>query len=237
MHCCWTCGEETATSQDMFVHMRQSHEEGVDYIECPLCHDLIVDTIIHFSRAHQGTPLPSGMQMRITGVAHDFRTVKAQEAKKESRRKYRQGFFDSAKNGKKLHYRSGWELDCYKILENSFAVKQYFVEPFPIPYLFGGVVKNYWPDILVVFIDDDPQKPSRALIEVKPLDQCPNKDGKAETFDQARNDAKWQAADNFSRQKGMEFVVWTERSIIKLSKFHKAALTKTAMIGSDDQQA
>lgn len=235
MHCCWTCGDEAPTTEKLFEHMRSSHQDGVDWIQCPACDQLVVDMIAHYAWIHPGASIPGGTQLKITGVYRNYRAVKAREAKKKTRGKYREGFYESAKNGKKLHYRSSWELDCYRILENSFAVKSYHAEPFPITYSHGGSIKNYWPDILVVFIDDGPGKPSRVLIEVKPLAQCPNKDGKVETLEQSKNDAKWTAADNFCRTKGVAFVVWTERSIVRLAKYHKDALTKAVFLGSDDQ--
>jgi hypothetical protein len=235
MHCCWTCGDEQDTKEMVFMHMKDQHEEGIDYIVCPVCGELVVDMIMHFMNSHNGMSIPNGTQLKITGIAKDFRSIKSKEMVKQKKRKYKQGFFTSTKNKKEMHYRSGWELDCYKILENSFAVRDYHVEPFPINYVFAGSSRRYWPDILVNFIDDAPGRPSKALVEVKPLSQCPTKDGRAETLDQAVNDAKWQAANNFCIQRSMDFVVWTERSIVKLSRFRRDALTKASMIGCNDE--
>jgi len=75
----------------------------------------------------------------------------------------KRGYFYSKKNCKKVYYRSSWELQAYKILELMKEVKNYFIEPLRIPYLFNGTIHNYLPDILIKY-----KNGIKELIEIKP---------------------------------------------------------------------
>lgn len=197
--------------------MKTSHVEGTDFLLCPVCGDVVLDMVIHFGAMHQDTPMPPGA-MRISS-SKDYKL--AWRKRQRSHKKFKEGFFQSAKNGCEIHFRSGWEETVYKLLERSFAVKAYQGEPFPIPYFFGGTRRNYWPDVLVIFTDE-----SRMIIEIKPMAQCPTPDGVCENATQSMNDAKWLAAENYCKIRQWQFVVWTENAIKRLCKMRAESLSK-----------
>jgi hypothetical protein len=206
--------------------MHQEHDEGIDFIRCPQCGTFVKDMVVHYQCSHPGLELPIGIQLRIQSKIVDRACLWRKEQRKNKKRgRFKNGFFDSVKNGKQMHYRSSWEKEVYKILERAFSVKAYKVEPFAIPYEIRGLKRNYWPDIMVKFTDD-----TSLLIEVKPLSQCPDKDGICENFEQTKNDAKWQAAENICKKRGWFFAVWTERAIKQLSRLEANKLTRSELL-------
>ena len=72
------------------------------------------------------------------------------------------GWHDSPKAGH-IWYRSSYEQRYYEILDSDSTVIGYEVEPFVIPFEFGGITLNYIPDVLVLYEDG-----SRMLVEIKP---------------------------------------------------------------------
>lgn len=220
---CWIDGQECTSREEFVEHMRASHIEGTDFLVCPVCNDVVLDMVTHFGARHQDTPLPMSVPLRVSG-AKDFK-LNWRRTQRRGKKRFKEGFFRSEKNGKDIHFRSGWEEQVYKILERAFSVKAYQGEPFAIPYFFGGVRRSYWPDVLVEFVDE-----SRMLVEVKPLAQCPTPDGGSENWTQAQNDAKWLAAESYCRMRGWLFVVWTEHAIKHLSRVRIEALTKSELI-------
>lgn len=113
------------------------------------------------------------------------------------------GWFYSVKNKKKLWYRSSYELQAYKILEQLAKVVKYETEPFYIPYRFQGIEKNYVPDILVTY-DDGTQE----LIEVMSTWQ----------LEDVVRQAKFVAARKYCDEQGLKFSVWTEENIKKVRR-------------------
>jgi len=231
-HVCWVCGEEATNRNELFDHMHQTHEEGVDFVRCPECSTFVKDMIVHYQCTHPGLELPVGVPLRVQSKIIDRADLwRKEQRKKKKRGRFKSGFFDSTKNGKQMHYRSSWEKEVYKILERAFSVKAYKVEPFSIPYTIRGLKKNYWPDIMVKFTDD-----TVLLIEVKPLSQCPDKDGVCENFEQTKNDAKWQAAETMCSKRGWFFAVWTERAIKQLSRLDSNKLTRAELLQGTDAE-
>lgn len=78
--------------------------------------------------------------------------------------KYKQGKFWSKKNRKEYVFRSAYEFAYFHILEEDENVVSYVVEPFSVGYLFNGIRRAYWPDLLVLYKDG-----SMEIIEIKPL--------------------------------------------------------------------
>lgn len=111
------------------------------------------------------------------------------------------GSFESAKNGKSLHYRSSWEHAALKALEQDPSVTSFDVEPFSIPYLFEGCVKNYIPDILVHKKDQQ-----ALLVEIKPK----------EFLQDPINIAKFSAAVEYCRIHNYRFEIWSNDEIARL---------------------
>jgi DNA-directed RNA polymerase subunit RPC12/RpoP len=231
-HVCWICGDEAPNKEELLDHMHEAHKEGSDYLRCPECNLFLKDLIVHYQCMHPGLPLPTGVPLRVQTKLIDRNDLwRKEQRKKKKRSRFKQGFFESTKNGKQLHYRSGWEKEVYKILERAFSVKSYKGEPFAIPYMVRGLKKNYWPDILVKFTDD-----TILLVEVKPLSQCPDKDGICDNFEQTKNDAKWQAAEKLCQKRGWFFVVWTERAIKQLSRLESNRLTRSELLKGTDAE-
>jgi len=108
------------------------------------------------------------------------------------------GFFYSEKNKKELWYRSSYELQAYKILEQLSKVVKYESEPFYIPYNFQGRERNYIPDILITYDDD-----SQELIEVM----------RENLLEDEMRIAKLKVAKRYCDKNNMKFSVWTERRL------------------------
>lgn len=111
---------------------------------------------------------------------------------------YTSGWYYSKKNDKELHYRSSYELQAYKLLEQMSEVVSYEAEPFSIPYIFEGAKRNYLIDLLVVY-----KSGRKELIEIKP-----------EYFiSEDKNQAKFNAAKEYSQDNNYDFSIWTEKEL------------------------
>jgi uncharacterized C2H2 Zn-finger protein len=200
-YCCFVCGRNFKTFDEYNNHIIDSHEEGREYVRCPLerCGACIRDVRAHFKAIHKGQPIPQGKQMKSL-----VWTDQSDRKKKTKKPTFREGYFVSEKNGgKKMHYRSGYECEVYEALETLNEVAAYDVEPFSVQYFFNGEEKKYFPDLSVQFTDGHVE-----IWEVKPKSQT----------DLEVNDAKWIAASNYSLIRGWDFKVITEKGIEKLKK-------------------
>jgi len=110
----------------------------------------------------------------------------------------KQGNFFSKKNNKKLHYRSSYELVAYQILEQMSKVQTYEVEPFGIPYQYKGEYHTTIPDLLITYTDG-----VKELIEVKPCWK----------LEDDQEQTKLNVMKFYSRRRGMDFSVWTEKEL------------------------
>ena len=110
----------------------------------------------------------------------------------------KQGHFFSKKNNKKLHYRSSYELVAYQILEQMSKVQTYEVEPFGIPYQYKGEYHTTIPDLLITYTDG-----VKELIEVKPCWK----------LEDDQEQTKLNMMKFYSRRRGMDFSVWTEKEL------------------------
>lgn len=63
------------------------------------------------------------------------------------------GNFCSEKNGKNINYESYGEFFLYQLLEKSNLILSYLEQPLIIPYTFGRVSANYYPDVLIRYED------------------------------------------------------------------------------------
>ena len=206
-------------------HMISEHAETEDYLVCPYggCGMIVYDLLSHWMARHISSPMPAGMLAKAINAPKDYKTKIRKELRKaRAGSRFKEGEHYSEKNGYKLHFRSGWEQTVYRILDKSFAVARYEGEKSVIiPYWYKGVQRQYWPDVKVIFIDQ-----SVMLIEVKPLAQCPNENGRVENQTQEQNMAKWEACKKLCDRMNWDFVVWTERTISHLSKLGEHQLTK-----------
>jgi hypothetical protein len=74
------------------------------------------------------------------------------------------GEYTSHKTGEVIFYRSSWELEYAKLLDQDNTVTTWDYEPFAIKYILGKKKKNYVPDFLVTYSDGTVE-----IVEVKPF--------------------------------------------------------------------
>lgn len=192
---CFCCSEAFDSLQEMKDHIIENHDEGRDYVLCPRCSYPVRDLKLHWSVKHPHFALPAGIQYR----AIIWRDIKGKKTRKP---KFKQGDYVSKKNnGKVLHYRSGYELEIYKLLEEIPEVVAYDVESLEVRYYFENEFHTYWPDLSLLFADGH-----REIWEVKPQTQCKL----------PINIAKWKSAGLLCEARGWDFEIITEKEIGKL---------------------
>ncbi|RII26339.1 MAG: heteromeric transposase endonuclease subunit TnsA [Geobacter sp.] len=111
------------------------------------------------------------------------------------------GYFPSIKNGRSIAYESKLERDFFLMLEFDRAVVGYEEQPFHILGTFDGKKFKYTPDCLVSYAAGQPL----LIAEVKFLKEL---EEKADEFR-----PKFDRAEDYARQNGMEFRVFTESDI------------------------
>lgn len=120
----------------------------------------------------------------------------------------------------KVIYRSSWEEQTNRFFDNNPNVLRWSSEEIAIPYIkpTDGKVHRYFPDYWVEFKDRNGNI-VQEIIEVKPENQVFIQRKKRLTeYDKLTyniNRAKWQAAGEFCKKKGIKFRILTERSIFK----------------------
>jgi len=139
--------------------------------------------------------------------------------------KYYQGRF-KPKNPKKymgdptnIIYRSGWELRLMRFLDEHAKVLEWGSEELIIPYRspIDGKVHRYFTDFIVKQINSDGKRET-IVIEVKPKAQTvpPEKKSRVtkryinEVKTWGVNQAKWQAAEDFCKDRGWKFQIMHE---------------------------
>ena len=116
-----------------------------------------------------------------------------------------------------IRFDSGWELTVLRKLDGSDTILEWAYEPIAIPY--WNPVKcqrsNYYPDFWIKYRTQTGEI-KQAIVEVKPLKETRPPMRKGKRFDEAMstyrvNVAKWTAARQLCAQRGMEFLIITER--------------------------
>lgn len=142
-------------------------------------------------------------------------------------RNYHQGKF-TPKNPEKyvgdvtnIIYRSSWELKFIKWCDSNPAVIKYASEELVIPYLspVDQKIHRYFVDF-VIMVKTRSGDIKKYAVEIKPEAQTiPPKQRKqtkkylTEMSTYMVNQAKWKAADEFCKTKGLEFIVLTEKHL------------------------
>jgi hypothetical protein len=201
---CFVCGMMFSSYQYLQEHILEEHEEGRDYVRCPLqrCGACVRDLRLHFKVKHKNEKLPKVPQYKAM-VWRDF----SKKGKKKTRKpKFKQGNYLSSKTGKSFLYRSGYEEAVFECLDSWNEVSAFHAEPFRIPYSFKGKSHEYIPDIMVIFTDGHQE-----LWEIKPESQTHLE----------QNQKKWKAAKECCEKRGWGFQVVMERDINKLKKIIK----------------
>lgn len=121
----------------------------------------------------------------------------------------------------KVVYRSSYELQMHKFLDNNERVLRWSSEEVIIPYVkpTDGRVHRYFPDYWCEYVTKEGEI-LQEIIEVKPKSQTrtPRVNSKQRLYEQvtlAINMAKWRACDAWCKQHNMKFRIITERSVFK----------------------
>lgn len=142
-------------------------------------------------------------------------------------RRFRQGIFKPNNNAKYLGgknpvYRSSWELKFFRWADMNENVLAWGSENIVIPYVspLDKRVHRYFVDNFIVFKDNEGNK-KKFLIEIKPSKQVakpdnsnPNRRGLL--YEQKTwiiNQAKWDSARKWAKDKNCEFLILTEREL------------------------
>ena len=120
----------------------------------------------------------------------------------------------------KVVYRSLWERQAFKWCEGNSRVRAWNSEEVVIPYKCktDNRIHRYFIDL---FIEMDDGK--CILVEIKPKKQTrpPKTRRKSkkllqEIMTYAKNESKWKAADEYAKDRGWKFHIWTEDTLKKL---------------------
>lgn len=132
----------------------------------------------------------------------------------------------------KIIFRSAWEENFLRRIDQNPAVINWASEEISIPYIspLDKRVHQYYPDFIVKY-----QKPDGSvaveIIEIKPLSQSVISEKMSDRDKQALmvNDAKWKAASIFAEKNNATFRVLTERTLFKQGPEKKQRKVKAKM--------
>ena len=118
-------------------------------------------------------------------------------------------------------YRSSWERKTFAFLDTNPKVKKWASEEIWIPYKGpDGKPHRYFPDLMIEMVNG-----RQMLIEIKPQAQTKPPKVAMKVKRPRRylkemktywvNQAKWTAAFQWAEKQGVDFMVWTEKTLIK----------------------
>jgi len=118
----------------------------------------------------------------------------------------------------RIVYRSNWERKFMVYCDRNEDIIYWASEELAIPYVnpIDRKVHRYYPDFII-----KTKKGKRYMIEIKPSAQTKKprpktKKSKAfmrESLEYIKNVAKWQAADTYCNDNGLEFKIFTEKEL------------------------
>ena len=124
----------------------------------------------------------------------------------------------------KIFFRSSWELNVMKWLDNRNAVLRWSSEEISIPYLSpaDNRVHQYFPDFYMEYVSSDGTL-LKEIVEIKPRHETEMKYAKHDRSKEAVivNEAKWRAAITWCEGRNFGFRVLTEATL-----FHKPPKVK-----------
>jgi hypothetical protein len=136
--------------------------------------------------------------------------------------KFSQGVYkiknpDKYMGSKNPIFRSSWEHTFMNFCDNNPSVQQWASECVKIPYRdpLTGKSTVYVPDFLITYIDKHMKKHVE-LVEIKPANQMLKEKVGKNPYNQAqyvKNMAKWQAAQAWCKNQGINFRVISEADI------------------------
>lgn len=115
-------------------------------------------------------------------------------------------------------YRSLWELYCFQWCDTSSSVKEWVSEEIVIPYFYEVDKKyhRYFIDLKITLTDN-----TVILVEIKPEKEtaAPKRPDKSkryitEALTYVKNRCKWEAAEQFAKDRGWKFQIWTEKTLV-----------------------
>lgn len=125
-------------------------------------------------------------------------------------------------NPSQIVYRSSWELKLMMYLDSRSEVVSWGSEEVIIPYRspIDNRIHRYFVDFVVTKINREGKKET-ALIEVKPFSQTRPPEKKSKTTRRfitevktwGVNEAKWKAANEYCKDRGWTFHIFTEREL------------------------
>jgi hypothetical protein len=149
---------------------------------------------------------------------------------KKKFKEYKQGVYkptnpDKCLNKSDIIYRSHLEFRLMRMCDKNPIVLEWSSEKVIIPYNnpIKGTISRYYVDAYIKL--NTPSGPKKYLIEIKPDRQTrppvPSKRKKDSTilYENATfavNSSKWEAAKQFAKNKGMEFMIITEKDLDKM---------------------
>ena len=144
-------------------------------------------------------------------------------------RNYRQGIFTPQNPTKyrgslPIVYRSAMELKSFRMLDSNSNIISWGSESVVIPYQcpLDKKLHRYFVDLVALMKDKDGTE-KKLLIEIKPAKftiaptQTANKKPKTLLYEQlqwVKNQAKWEAAKNWSQTHGFTFFIMTEKDLV-----------------------
>ena len=114
-------------------------------------------------------------------------------------------------------YRSLWERHCFRWCDESSDVKSWSSEEVVIPYLYEVDKKyhRYFMDLKLTF-----KNGKTILVEIKPHKETKPPTGPKRTkryitegFTYVKNMNKWEAANEYAKDRGWGFEIWTEKEL------------------------
>lgn len=131
--------------------------------------------------------------------------------------KFKPKFPEKYLGNKTPTYRSSWEFTFMKFCDEHPSVTQWASEAVKIPYRhpLTGKYTIYVPDFFISYVDKKNKK-TVELIEVKPKSQAKRESLGRSKANQAHyivNQAKWEAARSWCKDKGIIFRIITEDDI------------------------
>jgi hypothetical protein len=118
-------------------------------------------------------------------------------------------------------YRSLWERKFMVYCDRNERILEWGSEEIALPYRspVDNKVHRYFPDFYIKYKNIH-GKVVEKVVEIKPLKQCnpPTQKKKTrkymyEALEYAKNQAKWEAADDWCKDRGYEFKVFTEKEL------------------------
>lgn len=123
-------------------------------------------------------------------------------------------------------YRSLWEKHAFKWCDENAQVKIWSSEEIIIPYIYDIDRKyhKYFIDLKIVFENNQ-----TLLVEIKPFKELSPPVGSKKTkryvtegLTYVKNQNKWKAANEFAKDKGWHFQIWTEKELESLGILPKS---------------